>query len=168
MPVIEGRMTAAHDGPVVVFIIGMRVNRLFAIRRWLPVFRAMGAMLKDLSGDAASGFLGAEFAFKSWRAPVLIQYWRSFEQLHAYAHDPARDHRPAWRAFNQAAGGDGSVGIYHETYIVAPGGYETVYANMPPIGLGAVGGVMPATGKRNAAKDRLRAGAAPEAQRPSP
>lgn len=158
MPVINGRMTAAHEGPIVVFIIGMRINRLFAIGKWLPVFRAMGAMLKDLSGDEAAGYMGAEFAFKSWRVPVLIQYWRSFEQLHAYAHDPARDHQPAWRAFNKAVGGDGSVGIYHETYIVEPGRYETVYANMTPFGLGAVAGTVPATGNRNAARDRLRSG----------
>lgn len=33
----RGRYTAQLEGPVVVFIIGMRVNRLWAAHRWLPV-----------------------------------------------------------------------------------------------------------------------------------
>ena len=46
---------------------------------------------------------------------------------------------PAWQAFNRAVGSNGDVGIWHETYVVRPGAYETVYNNMPPWGLGAAG-----------------------------
>ena len=87
--------------------------------------------------------------------PIFIQYWRSFEHLHAYAHDPARNHQPAWRAFNTAIGGDGSVGIFHETYIVDPGRHESIYVNMPPIGLGAISNTLPATGNRKDARRRM-------------
>lgn len=155
----HGRFTAAHQGPVAVFVIGMRINRVLAVSKWWPVFRAMFVMLKELSADPDSGFLGTTTAFASWRSPMLIQYWRSFEHLHAYAHDPARAHQPAWGAFNKAVGGDGTVGIYHETYLVEPGRYEALYANMPPFGLAAATGTVPATGNRKAARDRLAAGA---------
>lgn len=35
--VFPGRYTAQLDGSFVVFIIGMRVNKLWAIHKWLPV-----------------------------------------------------------------------------------------------------------------------------------
>lgn len=38
---IEGRMTAAAEGDMVVFLIGMRINRFRALRSWLPVTAAM-------------------------------------------------------------------------------------------------------------------------------
>ena len=44
--VIPGRFTAQTDEPFVVFIIGMRVNKLFALRRWIPTAMAMGPMLR--------------------------------------------------------------------------------------------------------------------------
>jgi hypothetical protein len=40
--VFRGRHTAQIEGPFVVFIIGMRINRLWAVHQWLPVARAMG------------------------------------------------------------------------------------------------------------------------------
>jgi hypothetical protein len=153
--IVNARVTASHRGEIVVFIIGMRINRWLAIGKWWPVLRAMGAMLRELREDADSGFLVVETAFKGLRQPVLIQYWRSFEDLERYARDAARLHRPAWAAFNRAIGGDGSVGIYHETYVVRAGDHESIYANMPPFGLGAVSGVEPAIGRRNTARDRL-------------
>lgn len=35
--------------------------------------------------------------------------------------------------------GTGDVGVWHATYVVAPGSYENIYVNMPPFGLGKVG-----------------------------
>jgi len=64
-----------------------------------------------------------------------VQYWRSLEQLQAYARSSDREHLPAWAAFNRAVGMKGDVGIWHETYPVRPGDYETVYVNMPVFGL---------------------------------
>jgi Domain of unknown function (DUF4188) len=46
--VIQGRITARIDRPFVVSLIGMRINRLLAFRKWVPVARAMGPMLKEL------------------------------------------------------------------------------------------------------------------------
>ena len=86
-----------------------------------------------------------------------MQYWRSLEDLQAYAHDKQRAHVPAWQRWVKRWS-DGAVGIYHETYVVAPGTYECVYHHMPPFGLGQVGPLIPAEGKLRTARGRLAAG----------
>jgi hypothetical protein len=149
------RVTAETDGEFVVFLIGMRINKPWKLHRWLPVAAAMQRMLAELERDRASGFLGVE----RWgaRAPILVQYWRSFEHLEKYALDKAREHLPAWKAFNQAIGSNGDVGIWHETYRVRPGDYECVYNNMPPFGLAKATRAVPATGRRESASGRMGA-----------
>lgn len=149
------RLTAETDGDFVVFLIGMRFNKPWKIHRWLPVVLAMGRMLRELGPDRASGFLHAE----SWvgRTILVAQYWRSFEQLEQYALDKSREHLPAWKAFNQAVGSNGDVGIWHETYRVRPGDYECVYNNMPLFGLAKATRAVPATGRRESAPGRMAA-----------
>ena len=151
-----GRMTAAHDGPLVVFAIGMRINHVHKVGKWLPVVNAMGPMIAELSRNPKSGFLGTEYMLRSLRTIVLLQYWRDFDSLEAYARAREQKHWPAWTAFNKAIGNDGTVGIFHETYVVPEHGSETIYANMVPFGLGKVSGVVPATGSRNEARSRVK------------
>ena len=67
------------------------------------------------------------------------------------------EHLPAWRAFNQAVGTNGSVGVWHESYLASPGSYENIYVNMPPFGLGRAGTLYEAAGKMHSAAERLRA-----------
>jgi hypothetical protein len=156
MRIQPGRFAAAHAGPVVVFVIGMRINRFWRFGKWLPVARAMGPMIEELAANPESGFLGFERLFASLRTIVLIQYWRDFDSLEAYARDRDARHWPAWTAFNKAVGNNGTVGIFHETYCVPAGGYETIYGNMPPWGLGKAKGTLAATGSRNEARSRMR------------
>lgn len=152
--VFDGRFTAQTDEPFVVFIIGMRVNKLLAVNKWLSVFRAMGPMLKTLYQNPEKGFLGGEFFFFR-RGVTIVQYWRSFEDLEKFARNPSDAHLPAWQAFNKAVGSNGSVGIFHETYMVEPGKYECVYGNMPRFGLAAATNHVPAVGKRETARRRM-------------
>ena len=152
----SGRMTAAFSGPLVVFVIGMRVNHFHKVGKWLPVARSMGPMIEELYRNPESGFLGTEIMLRSLRTIVLLQYWRDFDSLEAYARDRNQKHMPAWTAFNKAIGDDGTVGIFHETYAVPDHGSETIYANMVPFGLGRVNGVVPATGSRNEARSRMK------------
>jgi hypothetical protein len=152
--IFAGRYTARMGEPFVVFLIGFRVNRVFAFRKWVPTAKAMGPMLKELYADKSLGFLGAETSL-AWRGVTMIQYWRSFEHLHAYANARNAAHLPAWAAFNRSVGSDGTVGIWHETYQVAAGAYECVYGNMPQYGLGAVAEHVPAVGRMNSAKSRI-------------
>jgi hypothetical protein len=86
---------------------------------------------------------------------MVVQYWRSFEQLEAFAR--AKDHRhfPAWTRFNRAVGSNGDVGIWHETYLVRAGQYECIYNNMPPFGLAKATAWEPASGKKVSAPARL-------------
>jgi hypothetical protein len=152
--VFAGRYSATIEGPFVVFLIGMRMNQVWALHKWVPVALAMPPMLKELRANKASGFLHAEYVL-TWRGVVTVQYWRSFEQLHAYAHARDAEHLPAWAAYNRKVGGNGSVGVWHETYQVAPGEYECVYVNMPRWGLANAGEQVPAVGRMNDAKGRM-------------
>ena len=149
--VIPQRMTAEVDGDFVVFLIGMRINRPLKVRSWWPVFAAMRPMLRELDSNPQLGCLGYTFGW-----PAIVQYWRSFDHLERYAR--ARDHRhlPAWQRFNRALGNArGDVGIWHESYGVSAGAYETVYSGMPPFGLGRAGSLVPASGARETARQRM-------------
>jgi hypothetical protein len=73
----------------------------------------------------------------------------------AYAKAREAVHLPAWQQFNKAVGTDGSVGIWHETYLAQPGAYENVYVNMPAFGLGKVGPLVEARGGLQSAAGRL-------------
>ena len=152
--VFPGRYTAQIEGPFVVFLIGMRVNRLWAVHKWVPVARAMGPMIRELYANKDSGFLHVE-TMLTWRGVATVQYWRSFDQLHAYAHARDLHHRPAWAAYNRVVGGNGSVGVWHETYQVAEGRYECIYANMPQWGLAGAGEHMTVVQQLNDAKGRM-------------
>jgi len=153
--ITPGRMTARHSGPVTVFLIGVRLNRLHRIDKWLPVVRAMPPMIAELAARPESGFLGAETMLRGPRTLVMVQYWRDFESLESYARDRQQRHWPAWTAFNKAIGNGGAVGIFHETYVVTAHQHETIYVNMPAFGLGKVSGMWPATGSRDAARSRM-------------
>jgi hypothetical protein len=152
--IFPGRYAAQSDDPFVVFLIGMRVNRIFALRKWTRVAAAMPPMIAELKRDPSLGLLHAEF-FVYWRGVSVVQYWRSFELLHAYAHARNAAHLPAWAEFNRRIGSNGSVGIWHETYTIAPGQYESIYANMPRFGLGAAAQHLPATGRLESARSRI-------------
>ena len=86
-----------------------------------------------------------------------MQYWESTEKLHAFAGDPARSHRPAWLAYFRQSFASGAVGIWHETYVVPAGAHESIYGNMPDVGLAAVKGVVPVSQRGESASDRLAA-----------
>jgi hypothetical protein len=149
--IYKQRMSAHIEGDFVVFIIGMRINKFWKLRKWLPVFLAMPKMIAELYDHPETGFLGHVQS-----GLLLVQYWRSFEHLEAYARSHDHTHWPAWVAFNKRVRhSDGDVGIWHETYQVAAGAYETIYGAMPAIGLGKASTLVPATGHRQTAHERI-------------
>jgi hypothetical protein len=152
--IFAGRYTARSNEPFVVFLIGMRVNRFWRFGKWIPVSRAMPPMIEELKRQPELGLLHAEF-FLYWRGVAVVQYWRSFEQLHAYAHAKNAAHLPAWAAFNRSVGNDGTVGIWHETYAVSPGQFEAIHVNMPRFGLGRAMEHVPVTGRLDGARGRM-------------
>jgi|ERR1700726_1772339 hypothetical protein len=153
--VFADRYAARVEKPVVLFLIGMRFNNLLAVQKWLPVTLAMSRVLAELATRPEAGLLFHR-RYISGRVLLVQQYWESFDKLLAYAHDRSGQHFPAWAAFNRAVGTDGSVGIWHETYLVEPGKSECIYANMPRFGLAAATAHVKAEGRLAAAKDRLK------------
>ena len=143
----QKRVCAEIDGPFVLFMIGAKINRPWKLNVVLPFLASMPRMLKELAAEPELGLLHVRQHF-SGSGALLIQYWRSFEHLEAYARDPARQHLPAWQWFNKRLGSNGDIGIWHETYLIEPGHYESVYNNMPPYGLGAAGNLVDAVGAR--------------------
>ncbi|OFE16711.1 hypothetical protein BA895_03795 [Humibacillus sp. DSM 29435] len=151
--------THGHDGDLAVFLIGLRVNRPWRPDLWMPTFAAMGPMITELytAKAAAERGEGPHPGFLSHRTlvalggPTLVQYWRSVEDIYAYAHAPERHHRPAWLDFyRRSKGSGGAVGIWHETYAVPAGSAESLYVDMPLIGLAAAFGPVEASGRQHA------------------
>ncbi len=151
--VVAGRMTHDYDGELVVFHIGMQINRWWRPDLWMPVFGAMPRMLRELSMDPRSGFLGYELLLGSG-GPYVVQYWSSIDKLYAYASSPSQEHRPAWSSFNRMARrAPGAVGIWHETFLVERA--ESIYVSTKPMGLPKATQVIPVSSAHDRAKARL-------------
>jgi hypothetical protein len=150
---INQRVAASIDGDFVVFLIGARVNKWWKPHKYIPVGRAMRRMIAELEAHPELGLLHVE----SWggRTAIMVQYWRSFEHLHAYSRARESEHLPAWAEFNRAIGMNGDVGIWHETYMVRAGEYEAIYGNMPEFGLAKAAAGIPAEGTKATAAGRL-------------
>lgn len=152
--IYTGRYTTENSDPVVVFLIGMRINKPLALNKWLPVFNAMPGMIRELYTHKEDlGFLSME-SFFGLKTTVMIQYWRSTEDLLKYAKNER--HLTAWKNFNKKIGNNDAVGIYHETYEVKPGNYESVYGNMPIYGLAKAMEHIQINGDSNSARKRLK------------
>jgi hypothetical protein len=161
----RGRFTAESDGEQVVFLIGMRINRLTKPWKWVPLLAAMPRMLAELGRRPDLGLLGAKL-YLGGRTLMVVQYWSSFRHLERYARDPDLAHLPAWRAFNRRVRDNGDVGIFHETYLTGPATRESLYANMPPFGLARATVAVPLRRRTDTAAARLgvREGEIPPAE----
>lgn len=149
------RMTAEIEGDFVVFLIGARLEKSHPVRSLIDLGgrRGMKHMLDYLVAHPEKGLLSYQMGL-----PVIVQYWRSFDHLLAFAGDASDPHLAPWRQYWKRVGTSGRSGIWHETYLVRAGEYETVYGNMPPSGLGKAGRLVPAA-EAKGARDRFRAAA---------
>jgi Domain of unknown function (DUF4188) len=137
----RGRYGAEIDGDFVVLLLGPRFNRPWLLLKSLGDLggrrRGMQAMLDELVAQPEKGLLGYRMGF-----PVIVQYWRSFEHLEAWARDPGQKHRPTWLDFYRRDT-QGRTGIWHETFMVRAGEYEALYNDVPVAGLAAAGRAVP-------------------------
>jgi Domain of unknown function (DUF4188) len=114
----------------------------------------MPGMIKELyTHKDTLVFLSMESYF-GLRTTLMVQYWRSTEDLLAYA--KGKQHLTAWKTFNQKAKNTDAVGIYHETYIIPKENYEAIYANMPLYGLAKANKHIPVSAEQTTAKQRLK------------
>jgi len=148
------QVTAELEGDFVVFRIGMRINTLWKVHEWLPIFLAMPKMLDELEENPESGLLAYDRNL-GIRNHEFVLYWRSFEKLRSYALDPDAQHAPSMQSTHEQMQETDAVGIWHETYLVRDGAYETAYHNMPATGLGKAGTLHPATERRRTAAGRF-------------
>lgn len=153
------RLTATVEGDFVLFLIGARINNWWNIRDNLWFRQILPRILTELRNQpqAKTGFLGHQRLGKL----TFAQYWRSFDDLEAYARSPEGEHFPAWIEFHKRSKArQNSVGVWHETYLISAGSYETIYSGMGKFGLGKVGHLVPAEGTQKDARSRLAAGKA--------
>ena len=150
------RMMAEIDGDFVVFLIGASPSKLHLVRSLIDLGgrHGMKHMLDYLVAHPEKGLLGYQMGL-----PTIVQYWRSFEHLEAFARDAADPHLAVWRNYWRRVGQSDRTGIWHETYLVRAGEYEAVYGNMPPFGLGKAGRLVPMSDS-SSARGRLKATAA--------
>ncbi|THV41726.1 DUF4188 domain-containing protein [Glycomyces buryatensis] len=127
-------MVVDYEGDLVVFTVGMRINRLWKLNKWWPVFTAMPRMLRELEADPELGLLDSRTMIGG-RVIMVMQYWRSADHLERFAHSQDHVHRGFWKWFNREIKSNGDVGLWHELYKVKAGEYDTSYINMPPYGL---------------------------------
>jgi hypothetical protein len=148
------RMTAEVDGDFVVFLIGARPNSILRFPQALVDLggrRGMKHMLDYLMADPEKGLLAYQMGL-----PTIVQYWRSFEHLEAFAKNTDDPHLEVWRNYWRRVGKSSRAGIWHETYLVRAGEYEAIYGNMPPHGLGKAGRLVPIS-EATSARERLKA-----------
>jgi hypothetical protein len=151
----RGRFGADIDGDFVVFLIGARLNKPWLAAKSLVDLggrrRGMQAMLQDLMAHPEKGLLAYRMGFST-----IVQYWRSFEHLEAFARDPGDLHRPTWLNWYRRDP-QGRTGIWHETFLVRAGEYEAIYSDVPEQGLATAGRAVPLNGS-SSARLRLRRG----------
>jgi heme-degrading monooxygenase HmoA len=141
VPNQEGVIEGPANENVAVLLLGAKSNHPFGF--FAPGFRETGEwfikMSKLLNKGEVKGFLGqTDWSRRDERGMTetnLISYWRSIDDLWAFAHGPL--HREAWRWWDKEIKRLGAVGIYHEIYEAPKGHWETVYMNIQPTGLGA-------------------------------
>jgi hypothetical protein len=132
--IFAGRYTAHADRPVVVFAIGMRINSLHRVHKWLrPTINTI-RMWRYIQSRRPEGYLGG-YLFVYWRGLGMLQYWRDFDSLEAFSHDKRQPHLAAWQQLARQTKSDQTFGYWHETYEVAPGTSECIYGSMPRFGL---------------------------------
>ncbi|KAF2009059.1 hypothetical protein BU24DRAFT_497613 [Aaosphaeria arxii CBS 175.79] len=132
-----------------VLILGTRISHPLGILA--PGVAETGhfftSLLADLdaerdAGVSDNGWLGGSLVTGTPTTPggnpghlSVIGYFRSVEDLHAFAQGKA--HREAWTWWNRNAGKMPHLGVYHEIYDVPAKHWEAVYLQTPRLGLGA-------------------------------
>jgi hypothetical protein len=114
---------AEPDG--VRFVIGMRWGALWRLARRPWVARAFVDMLR---AEPEAGLLRTRFGVRT-AGPVVIQRWRSAEELHRWARDRQQAHAEPWRRFRAAYGGTAAWGVWHE---VSGAAFSAPAASAPP------------------------------------
>lgn len=136
----DGEFPEAGQEKITILLLGAKSNHPFGVLA--PGFRKMNLskMTKNMHENAANnGFLGQTGYMRTDERGALefnfISYWRSIEDLHAFAHGPI--HRETWVWWEKTLKQHDFLGVNHEIYEADKGRWENVYLNFQPTGLGA-------------------------------
>lgn len=152
----EARMMADLEDEFLVFIIELQVHKLWRFRKWYPAVQGMSKMLGELMEKQEYGLLNYEYRF-AFRRQLFIMYWRSYEHMHDWALNKKATHIPGWRMLYKLMTDHPDVmSFWHESYVVQPYQYESFYRNVPAVGLGRAGNLVPIKGGMSTAAARLR------------
>lgn len=156
--VIPGRRHATIEGDFVVFLIGARANRKIDLTfKWMG--DSMQNMVKELEDNPSLGYLGSE-SFVGTTGTLLVQYWKTVEDVNAYAKDASRKHFGTWMEMSKLGKASPDYAFWHETYKVSAGNYENIYVNCPDMMLAnckdVTTGDVRSSGKYETAKGRMK------------
>ena len=149
-------MIADIEGEFLVFVVELRIYQWWRFWKWYPVVTAMGRMLTELMKKPEFGLLNFEYWF-AFRRQLFLMYWRSYEHMHDWVLNKDATHIPGWKSLNQLMKESPNVlGFWRESYVVHPCQYEAFYRNVPTVGLGRAGSLVPLQGRATTAAARLR------------
>ena len=127
---------------VVVFHIGVQYNHPLGLLS--PHAKTVAGyfiqMVKDLEESAEEyGFLGAT----NWQSNsaaskneiLTVCYFRNVDGLHKFAH--SKYHMPPWQWWNHEIKNMPHISIFHETYHVPAGNWESIHVNSKIAGIGS-------------------------------
>jgi hypothetical protein len=142
---------------LVVIYLGMRVNSPTGVKTLL----SFGPKIRESVAAGPDGLLLHEnLLFSLWPPQAgMRQYWRDFDALERWARSVP--HQQWWQQFLRDRRG---TGFWHETYFRG-GQVESIYIDMPAVGLAKFAPVMQARGSMFSARRRL---GMPEGGEPPP
>lgn len=142
LPDSNGQITDERQA-VTVLHLGVKTNSPWGVfdPKFLKVGNFFTAMTDQFNSQTPpDGFLGqTNWERKDERGARefnLTSYWRSIEDVHAYANGPV--HREAWMWWEKNTKDLGHIGINHELFQADPKNWENVYLNFQPTGIGAI------------------------------
>ena len=146
LPVRQSVDLTAYPDLVVIYL-GMRANSL----RGFKTLVSFGPKIKRSVGEDPDGLLLHENLFFTFFPPHggMRQYWRDFDSLERWARTGI--HAQWWKSFLEDRGG---AGFWHETYFRG-GLMESVYIDMPAVGLARFAPLEEARGSMFSARRRL-------------
>jgi hypothetical protein len=132
---------------LVVIYLGMKVNS----PRGLKTLFSFGPKIRKSVAAGPDGLLLHDnLLFSLWPPHAgMRQYWRDFDALERWARSVP--HQQWWQQFLRDRGG---TGFWHETYFRG-GQVESIYIDMPAVGLAKFAPVKQARGSMFSARRRL-------------
>lgn len=141
---------------LVVIYLGMRVNRMFGLKRLLGLGPQIGA---SAAAQPDGLLLHEPIIYSIFPMHLgMRQYWRDLPSLLAWTR--SEPHRTWWKDFLRDSGG---TGFWHETYTMR-GGIEAIYDDVAkPIGMLKFAPTVKPVGSLFGASQRVHREQSPEA-----